>query len=372
MPAARVTIEDVARAAGASVATVSRALRDQPEVSAQTRRRIIRTARRLGYVPNRAARSLVVRATQTLGLLIPDATDPIHGQVATGFEQESTAHGYTVILANGFDDPAQERPALMSFAMHRADGIAVMGSVLKQREVRAAVRPSPVVFVNGEHPSLAGYQADLATGCLRADDLEGIKAVVQHLLDSGCRRLAYAGGPGSASDLTRRDAVIQALAGAKAARPRVFVSRSEAWESDGALAAAIARDRPEAVICYDDKLALHLLDALRAYGITVPRDMALVGFDDIPFARLANPRLTTVAQPSVEMGRLAAAMLLRAIHTGVMPQSVRLPVHLVVRESTVRGTARALRRRGAGVQQTPAHAHTGITTTGSAPARRPR
>ncbi|MDR7542629.1 MAG: LacI family DNA-binding transcriptional regulator [Armatimonadota bacterium] len=341
MPRAHVTIADVARATGASVATVSRALREQPEVSAETRRRIIRTARRLGYVPNRAARSLVVRATQTLGLLIPDGTDPIHGQVATGFEQEATSHGYSVLLANGFDNPIQERSALRVFAMHRADGIALMGSVLSQREARTAVRPSPVVFVNGEHPSLAGYEADLSTGCLRADDPEGIKAVVQHLLDSGYRKLVYVGGPGSASDLTRRDTMVRALAEARAPRPRILVSRSGGWESVDTVAAAVAQSRPDAVVCYDDKLALRLLDALRVYGIMIPRDMALVGFDDIPFARLANPRLTTVAQPSVEMGRLAAAMLLRAIHTGVIPPSVRLPVRLVIRESTTREAAQA-------------------------------
>jgi LacI family transcriptional regulator len=372
MPAVRVTIKDVARATGASVATVSRALRDQPEVSAETRRRIIRTARRLRYVPNRAARSLVVRATQTLGLLIPDTTDPIHGQVATGFEQEATSRGYSVILANGFDNPAQERAALQVFAMHRADGIALMGSVLKQKVVRAALHPSPVVFVNGEHPSLAGYKSDLPTGCLRADDPQGIKAVVRHLLDSGYRRLVYVGNSGSASDLTRQDAMVQALAEARAPRPRILVSKSGGWETVDAVAAAVAQRRPDAVLCYDDKLALYLLDALRAYGIVIPRDMALVGFDDIPFARLANPRLTTVAQPSVEMGHLAAAMLLRAIHTGVMPPSVRLPVHLVVRESTIRGTAQAEGGQRASVPRTPAHAHAGTTTTESAPARRLR
>jgi LacI family transcriptional regulator len=336
-----VTIADVARAAGVSVATVSRALLDYPQVNAGTRERVVRTVRTLGYVPNRAARSLVVRATQTLGLLIPDATDPIHGQLVAGFEREAAAYGYTVILANGFDDPARERRAIESFVMSSADGIALLGSVLPQREVRRKGRPSPVVFVDGEHPSLAGYRSDLPFGCLRADDVEGMQAVVQHLLECGFRRLAYVGGPGNASDITRRDAVARALKTARVREAlRTWVSKTDDWEVDTALMAAIARERPDAVVCYDDKLALSLIDGLRAHGVRVPRDVAVVGFDDIPFARLANPRLTTVAQPLVEMGRRAAAMLLGAIQKGTTPRSIRQPVRLIVRESTLRPPAR--------------------------------
>ncbi|MDR7417664.1 MAG: LacI family DNA-binding transcriptional regulator [Armatimonadota bacterium] len=336
-----ITIADVARACGVSVATVSRALLDYPQVNARTRERVVRAVRALGYVPNRAARSLVVRATQTLGLLIPDATDPIHGQLVAGFEQEAAAYGYIVILANGLDDPARERRAIESFVMSRADGIALLGSVLPQREVRRRVRPSPVVFVDGEHPGLAGYQSDLPTGCIRADDIAGMQAVVQHLLETGFRSIAYAGGTGNASDLTRREAVAKTLQRSRpGATLRTYVWRAADWDPDTAVVAAIARDRPDAVICYDDKMALSLIDGLRTHGVRVPRDVAVVGFDDIPFARLANPRLTTIAQPVVDMGRQAAAMLLRAIQKGTMPRSVRLPVRLIVRESTVHTSAR--------------------------------
>jgi LacI family transcriptional regulator len=342
-----ITIEDIARGARVSVATVSRALRDRPQVNERTRKRVVAVARRLGYVPNRAARSLVVRATQTLGLLIPDAIDPIHGQIVTGFEQEAAAHGYTVILANGFDDPAHEHRAMEMFTMHRADGIALMGSVLKQRATRLAMRPSPVVFVNGEHPALAGYQSDLAEGCIRADDIQGMNAVVRHLSESGYRHLAYVGGAGKASDGTRLAAIKHALKNANGdERLSVYDSRSQAGENYGALATAIAKDRPEALICYDDKLAFQLMDLLREHSVTAPRDIAVVGFDDIPFARMANPRLTTVAQPSVEIGRQAAAMLLTAIRTGTMPRSIQLPVRLTVRESTIPPAAGAGHPRG--------------------------
>jgi DNA-binding LacI/PurR family transcriptional regulator len=108
----------------------------------------------------------------------------------------------------------------------------------------------------------------------------------------------------------------------------------ESASSPDGVAARLARDRPDALICYDDKLALHTIDALRALGVRVPEDLAVVGFDDIPFAAIAHPRLTTVSQSATEMGRVAAGMLCRAIEAGALPPSVTLPVRLVVREST--------------------------------------
>jgi LacI family transcriptional regulator len=335
VPAHRVTIADVAAMSGVSVATVSRALLDYPQVNAKTRERVAQAARALGYLPNRAARSLVLRATQTFGLLIPDATDPIHGQLVAGFEQEAAAAGYTVILANGFDSPERERRALETFVMHRADGIALIGSILSQPEARATVRPSPIVFVNGEHPSLAGNHSDLPTGCIRADDALGIDAAVAHLIEEGYRRFAYVGSPGYASDLTRRRAVARSLKRAGVVgRLQVYVSRAGAWEVEAGLAASIAGDRPDVVLCYDDKLALSLLNALGKLGVRVPQDVGVVGFDDIPFARLSSPGLTTIAQPAENLGSRAAAMLLDAIKTGTMARSARLPVTLIVREST--------------------------------------
>jgi LacI family transcriptional regulator len=165
-------------------------------------------------------------------------------------------------------------------------------------------------------------------------------AVVRHLFDSGYRRLGYVGGRGNASDLTRRDAIARALETMGPVEPlRVYGAFPRNGDTNEALAAVIAKDRPDALICYDDKLAFQLIDLLREHAIMAPRDVAVVGFDDIPFARMANPRLTTVSQPAVELGRRAAAMLLTAIRTGTMPRSTRLPVQLVVRESTTNPAA---------------------------------
>ncbi|MGQ0572133.1 MAG: LacI family DNA-binding transcriptional regulator, partial [Armatimonadota bacterium] len=312
-------------------------------ISLRTRKRVARAAHRLGYVPNQAARSLVTRASRTLGLMIPDVTDPIHGQVVTGFEQEAAASGYTVIMANGFADPARERRAVQFFLAHRTDGIALMGSVMRPQRIRTLVRPTHIAFINGEYADRDGRPSDLPAGCIRSDDPSGIDAVVRHLMDTGYRRIVYLSGPRGASNTIRRNAALRALRTAGVTGDVVEgPGRGDHDASPGVLAAQLARDRPDAVICYDDKLALRTIDALRALEIAIPDDIGVVGFDDIPFAGISNPRLTTVAQRSEEMGRLVVTMLRRAIETGEMPPSVRLPVRLIVRESTLRHGAQAV------------------------------
>src|SRR5438132_3527383 len=190
-PDHRVTLADVARKARVSQSTVSRALRGNPRISARTQKRIIRASEALQYVPNNAARSLVTRTSGVFGLLIPDMSDPFYGQVATGFEQESMAEGYTVIIANVLGDPAQERSALRLFASHGVDGIAVVSSLQAPAAVWMAVRPSPVVFIAAENPRIKRGPGTNVIGGVLTDQAGGMRSMVQHLAEQGYRRLAY-------------------------------------------------------------------------------------------------------------------------------------------------------------------------------------
>ena len=147
----RVTLVDVAERASVSVATVSRALSGDPQISEATQTRVRQIADDLKYVPNVTARSLVMQSSSTFGLMTPDVTDPIHAQVVTGFQQQAAEHGYSVVLANGFWDPDTERRALREFAAHRVAAVAVMGSVLPHAEVKRIMSPSPVLFIGSEH-----------------------------------------------------------------------------------------------------------------------------------------------------------------------------------------------------------------------------
>ena len=329
----RVTLRDVAAAASVSVATVSRALNDDPQISVATRERVAATAEALGYVPDLAARSLAIRASRTFGLMVPDATDPIHGTVVAGFETAAQAAGYTVIVANSLGDAARERSAIREFTAHRADGLALMGCVLDHEVIAAIVRPSPVVFLNSERLS-HGRLAERSVGCLRPDEPEGIRLLVEHLVEQGCRRFAYVGADRGASNAIRAGAVAAEVAARLGTEPVASLSWRPERRVD--LATTLRAAGADAVIGYDDRVALSLLDGFRTIGVSVPRDVAVAGFDDIPFAEISNPRLTTVAQPASEMGEMAVDELVAAITTGRLSPSRVLPVRLVVRESSLR------------------------------------
>src|SRR5262249_49865150 len=149
---------------------------------------------------------------------------------------------------------------------------------------------------------------------IQSDDASGVRAATAHLIEAGCRRVGYVANGVRHSNTNRAETVAATMRehGLKAA-VAAYDAPLDAWRPMGELAAKIAADRPDALVCYDDQTALGLIDALRDVGIEVPRDLSVVGFDGIPFAAISNPRLTTVAVPSADMGRLAAESLIRAI-----------------------------------------------------------
>lgn len=334
-PRRRILLKDVAQRANVSGSTASRALADDPRISLATRLTVKAAAAELQYVPNAAARSLRVRRTRTLGLLLPDLRDPVHGQVASAFEQEAREEGYCVMVVAGERDLVRERLALRIFAEHGTDGVAIVSSVLSPKELRERVDPDRLVLVWPDHRSLPRHDGPPVPGVIQTDDASGVRAAVAHLVDSGCQRVAYVDSGVRASNTTRAETVAATLRSRGIRAPlRRFFASVDGWRTPGDLAAEIAADLPEALVCYDDQLALGLMDALRDLGVRVPDDVGIVGFDGIPYAGISNPRLTTVVVPSAEMGRVAASSLIRAIHDGVLPEGVLLPVEIVVREST--------------------------------------
>jgi LacI family transcriptional regulator len=263
--------------------------------------------------------------------------DPVHAQIAMAVEQAASSEGYTVLFANGDSDPVQERQALTVFTAQRTDGIVLVSSMLSPQEANWLVSPIPVVYVTGENVSLAGYKSELPAGSIRSDEVSGIEAIVEHLRALGHQRVGYVNGPDLASNATRRDAALRSLSGVGitcALYP--YLGGVESLGALNSTVSTVVTDRPDALICYDDVEALGVMDALRDRGLRVPDDIAIVGFDDIPFAGISNPRLTTVAQPSEEVGRRAFGMLLAALKNGELPPSIVLPVTLVVRESTTK------------------------------------
>jgi LacI family transcriptional regulator len=327
-------LADVARAAGTSESTASRALKDDPRIGEATRAAVRASAANLGYVPNAAARSLRARRTHILGLLLDDLADPVHSQLAAGFEEAAAGQGYAVFIMTGLHDPAREQRALRAFIEHRADGIALTSCVTDPTDVFERVPKARVVFAQPDYPGLADGKAPPSRGVLRSDDPAGVTAAVRHLVERGYGRIAYVGAGGTASDLLRRSAASAALQEIVTEPLRIYDAGLAGWRDPSAVAAALAGDRPDAVICYDDKLALALLDALRWTDLRVPADTAVVGFDGIALSGQSRPRLTTVAVPSAELGRRAVEMLVASVRDGSMPVSEVMPVRLLEREST--------------------------------------
>jgi len=329
----RVLLADVARGAGTSESTASRALKDDPRIGEATREAVHASATTLGYVPNAAARSLRARRTHILGLLLDDLADPVHGQVAAGFEEAASAQGYAVFMMTGLHDPERERRALRTFVEHRADGIVLASCVSDPAEVHARVPKPRVVFVKPEFRGLAdGHAPD--RGVLRSDDAAGVLVAVRHLVERGYRQIAYVGAGGGASDQLRRSAAAAALDSLLGEPLRTYDAGLAGWRDPSMVADALAADRPDAVICYDDKLAIALMDALRLTSLDVPADIAVVGFDGIALSARSRPRLTTVAVPSVELGRRALGMLVASARDGSLPPSEVMPVRLVIGETT--------------------------------------
>lgn len=306
----RVSIKDIARAAGVSHSTVSRALSDSPLVSDETKARIQRLAQEMGYSPNTLARSLVTRQTYTIGVVVTTIADPFVAEVVQGIEATAHDYNYTVILCSSGAQPEREIAAVEMLRSKRVDGVIVTSSRIGALYLEHLERiGAPIVLINNHNESSGRY-----TFTVTVDNRHGGYLATEHLVQLGHRGIAYVTAPADhSSDLDRMAGYRQALiAGGIEPDPALIVpGNGRADGGERALQALIDLSQPpSAVFCYNDMTAIGLMHAARQVGLSVPRDMAVVGFDDIPFASYFYPPLTTIAQPKVEMGRLAMKMAL--------------------------------------------------------------
>ncbi len=342
----RISIKDIAREADVSHSTVSRALSDSPLVSAETRTRIQRLARQMGYSPDALARSLVVGRTLTIGIVVTTIADPFIAEIVQQIEQMAQDLGYSVILASSNAEPEREIAAVEMLHSKRVDGVIVtssrIGALYQEHLDRLGV---PVVLVNSHSEQTGRY-----TFSISVDNRHGGSLATQHLIGLGHRRIAYITGPADQAHLSGSDD-LERMAGYQGALRRAGINFDPALVVHGtgsptggeiALPALLSlQDKPTAVFCYNDMTAIGLLRSARQKGVVVPRDLAVVGFDDIALASYVCPALTTVAQPLERMGRGAMQMVLDLLE-GDDPAGVTDTVirgRLVVRESTAERTA---------------------------------
>lgn len=326
------SIKDLARQARVSHSTVSRALRHSPLVNPETAERIRRLAEESGYRPSAAARSLVTRHTETIGVVVTTISDPFAACVVGGIEEAALESGFSVILANSNADPDREIRVVRSFEERRVDGIIVTSSRVGALHVPAMSRMQvPIVLLNNQHPSRHAYSVMIA-------NTEASMEITRHLITLGHRRIAYIG------DRSGRQSDVERLTGYRAALEKAGIAFAPelAVQGDGkpegareAMACLLAlQPRPTAVFCYNDMTALGALLEIRAHGLRVPADISLAGFDDIPAIQFVEPPLTTVRQPMHRMGRMAMETLLRVLRGVRSEQNIKVPGELVIRKST--------------------------------------
>lgn len=325
----RPTIRDVARAAGVSIATVSHALSGKRPVSAPTRRRIHAAATRLGYRPSPVAAAMITKRTRALGVAVPDIVNPFFGAVVSAAERAAAARGYSVVFASCELDPRLEAASVRALTDGRVDALVYLAGTAKANDALGELE-IPLVAVD-EAPRWLPRRASIVT----VDNEEGGRLVGAHLAELGHVDVAAIPGPRGLPTARAR------LSGFRSVFPQLGRSRVRAAEytreagRTAARALLAAEPAVTALFCGNDLIAYGAVEAARELGREVPKDLSIVGFDDVFVSSLLTPPLTTIRQPADLIGKEASELAIDLIegHTAG-PERRTFPVELVVRSST--------------------------------------
>ncbi|MGI5213031.1 LacI family DNA-binding transcriptional regulator [Plantactinospora sp. CA-290183] len=298
MPA---TIRDVARASGVHISTVSRTFSAPHLVNPETRSRVLACAEHLGYRPNRAARALITGRTHNIGLIIADIANPFFPPLIKAAESQARQRDYHIFIADTNEDPAAEEDLVHALAK-QVDGVLLCSPRMSNSLIEQLSREVPLVVINRQVTGLPAVVMDVG---------QGARLAVEHLTGLGHRELALLGGP--RGSWTNREIRRSATTAARAADAALTVLGPNPPTEGGGIAVAeqVRRSGATAVLAYNDLMAIGLIEGLDSLGVRVPRDISVVGIDDIALSRLTRPKLTTVATPAAAAGRTAVDMLLQ-------------------------------------------------------------
>ena len=328
-------IYDVAKRAGVSTATISRVLSRPDVVAPDTRRKVLAAIDSLGFTPNAAAKNLRTLRTAKLLVTVPDISNPFFSLILQGIEDAAQREGYSVLVGDTQHDAGREEKYALMLRRKEADGLIFLGHRLP-KEAATLVRamlPAQAPVVNG-----CEFSPNLGIPSVHIDNATAASDAMEHLYRLGHRRIGIITGP-LVSPLSR-DRLAGATARAKKARAErdTIVMNGDFSIESGSVAAERLLGRkepPSAIFCFNDEMAMGVVQTARLRGLRIPRDLSVVGFDDIRFARYVDPPLTTVAQPMRQIGEGTVRLLVEILRgTGAPPESVTLPHMLVVRSST--------------------------------------
>ena len=326
------TIKDVTELAEVHPSTVSRVINDDSRISEKTKNKVLLIIKKLGYTPNAIARGLKTKRTHTLGMLIPDITNPFFAEIARGVEDAANANGFNIILCNTDDKLKKERIYLEILKGKRVDGLILGTAHIKDKSILGLERKKfPYILVSRNIEKLN-------KNCIIVDDIEGGIIATEYLIKLGHRRIAHITGP-----LKTRSA-LNRLKGYKLALKKYEIKYRDKLVEEGDFKIkggyqVMKRflkltESPTAIFAANDLLALGAMQAIQKKNFHIPEDFSVVGFNDIKLASFIYPALTTIRQPMLEMGELAVKMLLRIIEEGEFNQrKIVLKSKLIIRES---------------------------------------
>jgi len=323
------TLDDVAKAAGMSRAQVSRALRGDPGVRPETRKRIDEIAAKLNYRPNLAARSLVSSTSSIVGLVIGDPNNPFHIQLGQDVDRQLIASGFEPVTSLRSQEDGSEIFEVDRLLRLRAAGVILLGTTHQPEAIGEIADRLPCVYLGNKeilHPNVTA---------IAVDDEYGVRQAMNHLLSLGHRRIAHLGGMTEASALERTRVYCEVMAEAGLEPVYLSGSHTSAFGREGVDILFANSNPPTAIFASNDSIALGVLDRLKGRGMSVPDDVSLIGFDDIPDARNEVFSLTTLRQDTKSQA-MAAVVSLQAIIAGSERRLARqvMPVELVTRRST--------------------------------------
>lgn len=340
-----VTIKDIARELGISPSTVSRALKDHPDISPETKKAVNQLATKLNYQPNTVALNLRQSKTNTIGVIIPEIVHFFFSTIISGIEDVAYRAGYNVILAQSNESQAREVTDIKALFNSRVDGmlISVSRETTDFEHIESILAKGvPIVFFDRvyNNPQLSK---------VIVDDFAGAKEATRHLIEQGCKRIAHIEGPPNLDISTQR------LEGYKAALTEhgmeidedlITVCPSATIDEGKEVTKRLIsiKKRPDAIFASNDPTAMGAMLAVKEMGFKIPNDIAIVGFSNWLFSALMEPPLTTVDQPGFEMGQEAAKLLIRQIEkkgkdkeeTEIPPETKILKTRLIVRDSSVK------------------------------------
>ena len=323
-----VQIKDVAKHAGVSVASVSRVLSGFAVVSEATRQRVLQAVKALGYRPDLAARRLRSRRNDTIGLIVSDIRNPFFTEVSRAVEDIAFSHQMRVILSNTGEDPDKEASCLELMRDENVSGVILSPSLRLLSRFSPADYSFPLVLVDR-------YERGIEADAVLLDNFDAAYRLTDHLIGNGHRRILFVYGAASATGRQRLEGHKAAMAQHQLPVQAEGVQPMADQAREVALAILKRSQPPQAVIASSGLILLGVAEALRESGTVIPRDLAVAGFDNLPWTRLVDPGLTVIGQPTYEMGREAIELLLARIATPDKPmRQVVLRGELVERGST--------------------------------------